>query len=236
MKKLLIIIISLLFFSVIKAQDLIIQKNGDEIKAKVLEIDDVIIKYHKYENLTGPIYSIRKTEVFMIKYENGTKDVFGKQEEPKQVNPPSENPKQEKPKTTEAITIKRGSYYYHGNRLPGNAAIREILKTNASPDILKDFNKGCNNEIIENVFTYTGFVIFITGALIFEGSHQTNFGARTLAFTGFGIMTIGLPFHFAGRVQKSKSIIKYNNSLTTSYKPELYFGATQNGVGLLLKF
>jgi len=59
------------------AQDLIILRNGDEIKAKVTEIQSGVIKYKKYTNQTGPTYSIDKSEVFMIRYESGDKDVFG---------------------------------------------------------------------------------------------------------------------------------------------------------------
>lgn len=58
------------------AQDIITTKNGDEIKAKVLEIESAVIKYRKWENQNGPLYSMSKSEIFMIKYENGTKDVF----------------------------------------------------------------------------------------------------------------------------------------------------------------
>lgn len=80
LNKLIMAFICLHFFNIAFAQDTIVQTNGIEIKAKVQEIDDVIIKYHKYDNITGPIYSIKKWEVFMIRYENGTKDVFDKQE------------------------------------------------------------------------------------------------------------------------------------------------------------
>jgi hypothetical protein len=60
-------------------QDIIVQKNGDEIKAKVEQVLDSEIKYRKFDNLSGPLYSIKKAEVFMIRYENGSKDVFGDQ-------------------------------------------------------------------------------------------------------------------------------------------------------------
>ena len=33
------------------AQDLIIKKNGDDIKAKVIEVDLYQVKYKKYENI-----------------------------------------------------------------------------------------------------------------------------------------------------------------------------------------
>lgn len=77
----------LVFSSFTFGQDLIIKKNGDEIKAKVLEVALSIVKYKKFDNLTGPTYEMLKSEVFMIKYENGTKDVINEIETPK--NQPS---------------------------------------------------------------------------------------------------------------------------------------------------
>ena len=57
-------------------QDIITKKNGDEIKAKVSEIGPTEIKYKQFDDHEGPTIAIPKTDVFMIKYENGTKDVF----------------------------------------------------------------------------------------------------------------------------------------------------------------
>lgn len=56
--------------------DLIVLKNGDEIEAKVVEITTNKIKYNKCDNLNGPIYSLDKSQVFVIKYVNGTKEVI----------------------------------------------------------------------------------------------------------------------------------------------------------------
>ncbi|GHT10263.1 hypothetical protein FACS189415_8000 [Bacteroidia bacterium] len=64
--------------SVINAQDIITQKNGDEIKAKVLEVGANDVKYKKFGNESGPTYTLSKSEIFMIKYENGEKDMFEK--------------------------------------------------------------------------------------------------------------------------------------------------------------
>ena len=57
-------------------QDVITKKTGDEIQAKVSEVGSIEIKYKKFDNLEGPTFAILKSDVFMIKYENGTKDVF----------------------------------------------------------------------------------------------------------------------------------------------------------------
>ena len=63
--------------SVTLAQDIIIKMNGDEIKAKVTEVNKKEINYQEFEDESGRIWSLSTSDIFMIKYENGTKDVFG---------------------------------------------------------------------------------------------------------------------------------------------------------------
>ena len=61
----------------IHAQDIITLKTGDELQVKVTKIGSTEIEYKRWSNLDGPTYSKPITEVFMIKYKNGQKDVFG---------------------------------------------------------------------------------------------------------------------------------------------------------------
>lgn len=71
------ILLSFLFIAhTTLAQDIIIKRNGDEISSKVLEVTVETIKYQRLDNPEGPIISILKNEVFMIKYANGTKETF----------------------------------------------------------------------------------------------------------------------------------------------------------------
>ena len=58
------------------AQDVITMKNGDDIQALVQEIGDVDIKYKKFDNPNGPNYTLKKAEILLIRYANGSKDVF----------------------------------------------------------------------------------------------------------------------------------------------------------------
>jgi hypothetical protein len=52
--------------------DNIILKDGKEISAKVIEITPKLIKYKRCDNLDGPLISIYKNEVLMLKYSNGS--------------------------------------------------------------------------------------------------------------------------------------------------------------------
>jgi hypothetical protein len=65
----------LLSFSVF-GQDVLITNEGEEILVRVIEVSHDDIKYKKYSNLEGPIYAMFKSDIFMIKYENGELDVF----------------------------------------------------------------------------------------------------------------------------------------------------------------
>lgn len=61
----------------ISAQDVIVLKDGSTIVSKVLEVKQSEIKYKKFSNPNGPVYSANKTDILSINYENGEKDVFG---------------------------------------------------------------------------------------------------------------------------------------------------------------
>jgi hypothetical protein len=60
----------------VQAQDVIRLKNGDEINAKVTEIGISEIKYKRFDYLEGPTVVIEKSEVFVIDFQNGTREVF----------------------------------------------------------------------------------------------------------------------------------------------------------------
>jgi hypothetical protein len=77
MKKITISLLLVLFaLGFCQSQDLITKKTGEDIKAKVTEITASEVKYQLFDNLSGPVYSLNKSEVLLIKYENGTKDIF----------------------------------------------------------------------------------------------------------------------------------------------------------------
>lgn len=76
MKKLKFIIVFILWVICLAAQDVIIKRNGDEIKAKVTNLSATEVKYKAIATPGGPDYTLATTDVFMIKYKSGKKDVF----------------------------------------------------------------------------------------------------------------------------------------------------------------
>lgn len=58
------------------SQDSITKKNGDDIQAKVIEVGSSEIKFKKFDNLEGPVFTIPKSDVLLVRYQNGSKDIF----------------------------------------------------------------------------------------------------------------------------------------------------------------
>ena len=80
--------------NIIKAQDTLSMRSGENILVKVIEVSNVSlkwtkkginevgtaeVKYKKLDNLNGPVFSMLKSDLLMIKYQNGTSDDFSKE-------------------------------------------------------------------------------------------------------------------------------------------------------------
>ena len=77
MKRILLVILSVLgTLTVTNAQDLITTKKGEDIEAKILEISPKEVKYKKFSNLEGPTFTLNRSDVLMVRYENGDRDIF----------------------------------------------------------------------------------------------------------------------------------------------------------------
>ena len=75
MKKKLPLLCLIIFSKLSFSQDVILFRNGNEKTVKVLEVGQSEIKYKKNDS-ASVLHTIPKTDVFMIKYKDGSKDVF----------------------------------------------------------------------------------------------------------------------------------------------------------------
>ena len=96
MKYILLFILFICSSNIIKAQDTLSMRSGENILVKVIEVSNVRlkqkntfkgyievgtaeVKYKKLDNLNGPVFSMLKSDLLMIKYQNGTSDDFSKE-------------------------------------------------------------------------------------------------------------------------------------------------------------
>jgi hypothetical protein len=76
MKYILLFILFICSSNIIKAQDTLSMRSGENILVKVIEVGTAEVKYKKLDNLNGPVFSMLKSDLLMIKYANGTNEDF----------------------------------------------------------------------------------------------------------------------------------------------------------------
>ena len=86
LKRFSLISILTIISSVSYSQDEIVKKDGSIILSKILEVSSSQVKYHKYSNPDGPIYTIDTSKIQVINFENGDKEDFGKNRNDSGVN------------------------------------------------------------------------------------------------------------------------------------------------------
>lgn len=60
----------------VSAQDIIVNKDGQIIKSKVVEISETSVLYKDFTNPEGPTYSIKIKNILSLTYENGEQEKF----------------------------------------------------------------------------------------------------------------------------------------------------------------
>lgn len=139
---------------VTNAQDLIILNNAEEIAAKVTEVGTDEVTYKKFNNLEGPVYKIAKSSIFMIKYENGFKEVYTNYTQPVIVNiqPPE-------------LTFANHTFRL-GRKLIDYQEVNEIMKECKKPEVYKTFNIAYTQQKFSKPARVLGLIVGITGTII----------------------------------------------------------------------
>ncbi len=117
----------IIFSNKVLSQDNIVLNSGEQIKSKILEVNQTDIKYKKFANQNGPVYIIPKANVSYVIYENGYKDIIntaGNNQNPgkpvKAINNPpqqfnnSQKNTQSKPVISEQASVGVGSGLDYG--------------------------------------------------------------------------------------------------------------------------
>ena len=77
MKKILFILVAVIGFGFAAiAQDVIVTTEGKKIESKVTEVNENDIRYKLFDNPSGPVYFLKKSDIAAILYESGHVDVF----------------------------------------------------------------------------------------------------------------------------------------------------------------
>lgn len=191
MKKIVLSTLIIFVFSTLSySQDIIELNDGSEIKAKVTEVLPKEIKYKKFNNLDGPIYTINKSKILMIRYENGDKDIIQKEVQ-----------------NNEKLAISSG--YYKGNNKIRKKEFKTLLSTNQKA--YSEYKSG-------NLVKTLGLVIAIPSAAYLGWSiGQGEVESEALIAGGLGVVG-GFLAVIGGNSMIKKSIKTYNSDKSISYE------------------
>ncbi len=159
------------------AQDVIVKTDNSTILSKVLEITSTEIKYKKWDNEDGPLYSISRSEIKSINYENGEVENFS------EVTQTSQKPQPPKVQYLNSYMTSNGSgSLYLNGRLLSDKEVQSLV----SPEDYQLYLKAGNQSL-------AGFLLEVGGGLsgavalairLFSKDFEVS-GPSVLSTTGF---------------------------------------------------
>ncbi len=242
MKKIILTLITLIVPLLAISQDVIVKMDGNEILAKVLEINDEEIKYKIFSNQDGPLHVIKKSDVLEIKYPNGTTEIINEEQEGSNKNNNKHDSK----------IVRVGSSYYQNSRPLSYPAVTKILGESNNIEISENWRKGNSQKATSTPLIAVG-VPLVAGAITsgillgydildFELEGNPLFYLCVIGGSaGIFLTSYGIHCKTHGKKLANKAIDDYNNSATSlnlKNNVKVSFGLSHSslGAGLFLTF
>ena len=217
MKRLVVLLACFLYGCVISAQDIITKKDGTDIQAKVTEVGESQVSYKKFSNLNGPVYTISISDILMITYENGEREMYNIEKK---------------------SSLPQGVMTYNswsGKVSVGGVTIEnEMLNRYFTPEDYQLFKKGKSISTVGGIMAFVGGLPFGWSIGYMGAAGETDETNLALLIGGGAMIVAGIIVGSSGGRKMKKAMANYNSALT--FQPEVHFGATNYGVGIALVF
>jgi hypothetical protein len=235
LKNIIFLLCLTLFGGISYAQDIIITKNAEKIAAKVLEINISNVKYKKFSHLYGPDYSILKSDISSILYENGKVEVFTDMQDaviapdsianniansiaPSDVNKFFQMSEQEKEAFLQENDFEIYRMFHLGRSLR---------------------NRGKKILIPGFLLSACGFGLIVIGAAAADQSDSKILVAGEIIFNvGQALVIVSIPLSATGGALKRNALNNFKNkySSTGAFEPTLNLNFNSNGFGVAINF
>lgn len=175
--------------SIAKSQDVLIKRNGDELRCKVFEISNDQIVYgtkNAIDSLPMDTIRVNKEEVFMIRYENGAKDVFEKKNEVVEeapAPPPS-------PILSEKIEVEGRRFYYQNRRI-GKSKVIRILHTEHNAAINSKVTQSVVCSVFSPILKFASIPVGVIGFIFLGVEANSNSSNTDLSNANTGKICVG---------------------------------------------
>jgi len=221
-KKTFFLFVFTLICGIIFGQDIIVTKDAKKIEAKVTEVNVNDIKYKLSINPDGPIYTMPKSDLSSIIYQNGTIDLF-------------EDTKQQ---TQNLSDIEKSNIAFNFLSLTDNQQEEYLKEFNT--ELYKKFKSGQNlsKRGKELCSVGAGLTLFC-GCFMLLTNPDDSFILGAIGFTVAGVLfDVGIPLAAVGGGIKKSVQNEYQEKYlgTTNPKGQLQFQLLNNGIGLAYVF
>lgn len=200
------------------AQDVIVMKDQSTIMSKVLEITNTEIKYKKWNNQDGPTYSINRSEVVSINYENGEVEKFSETAHDQQYNntPQIQNPN--------SNMVNSGTRLYLNGRILSDNEVRGLVEAQS----YQLYTKAGNQEKAAFVCIAGGGIALAVAGIIYlieppdTDIHSSIFKTKlAFAIGGLALGMTGWILESSASNKAKKVAETYNNSHGGTYSLNL---------------
>ena len=238
MKKLVVLFVGLLAALLMHAQDLIITKDAQQIRAKITEISKDAIRYLDFDNQEGPVFILETSDIVSIVFANGQVKVYNHAEQ--------DQPKQTLSAPSNDICIRKAdTYYILGDKKMSEKEYLNFIQKNC-PEAWGSYQKGESLAKSGAILLGCGLGSVLGGALwMGVGFGINNPKIRGLGYAGVALTSLGggllipasIPCLVVGKVKMNNTHEVYNECCARQNK-ELTFGiqASQNGIGIAMNF
>ena len=188
------------------AQDVIVKTDQTTVMSKVLEITSTEIKYKKWNNQDGPTYSIDRSEVLSINYENGEVEFFA--ETPKS----QENNYMPQPKYQYRGHMEDASFWGGHVKLDGRVLSNEEVRSLVDPESYDLYLKARREIAAATVLGWiSGGALGAGLGYLFSEKPGSTTGLITCAIIMGITFPIGLSLEIIGGKEMKKVCDTYNN-------------------------
>ncbi len=187
MKKYFLLFSILISINSLIAQDTIYKRSGETIVAKISELTPTEIKYKRFDFQDGPTYTVLKSTVESIKYSNGLKESF-KKEEIAPTGVTTEKPDYYVAGTQNNKISIRGRQFFYKNQYHSEKEIQNFLLETRNKEIVGYVTKSRQAKKMQ----YIGFAAIplgLIGLVALASSTTTNYNGTTS--TNGGVAALG---------------------------------------------
>lgn len=230
------------------AQDLIVTRDSRRIEAKVTEISADNVKYKMFDNQDGPVYTVAKSNVLTIVFQNGQVETFDAQPPATTATPTQSTavrtqttPTSTQSTQTFAQTVPTQQRTQFGRRLTTAETLAEMQIN--YPALYSQYNAGRKMRSIGWGLTGAGLGALIIGAAISVDGEETaneeqEAGGLLISTAGVIMAGAGVTVLAIGGGKRRRALNAFNMQYYTQEQPASQFQLNlyPNRIGLAYVF